>query len=152
MGYWDGMPQDDLESIRQHYEAYNRQDLQATLAPLHEDIEIDLSATVMPETLLQGHAQVAAVFKGQWETDGAVEQRPKEFIELDDGRVVVPLQCWGKRDAATEPELWMDLADVWTMREGKGARIEVYPDKESALAALERERQATDVESAASRE
>jgi ketosteroid isomerase-like protein len=142
---WGGMPHDDLESIRQHYEAYNRQDLQATLAPLHEDIEIDLSATVMPETLLQGHAQVAAVFKEQWETGGAVggavEQRPKEFIELDDGRVVVPLQCWGKQDAATELELWMDLADVWTMRDGKGARIEVYPDKESALAALERERQ-----------
>ena len=88
---------------------------------------------------MQGHAQVAAVFKEQWETGGAVEQRPKEFIELDDGRVVVPLQCWGKQDAATELELWMDLADVWTMRDGKGARIEVYPDKESALAALEPE-------------
>ncbi len=129
------MSQENVEIIRQHYEAYNRQDLQATLAPLHEDIEIDLSATVMPETILQGHAQVGAVFKDQWETNAAVEQRPTEFIELDDGRVLVPVQCWGKVHG-TEFDLWMDLADVWTMRGGKGVRIEVYPDKESALEAV----------------
>jgi ketosteroid isomerase-like protein len=141
------MSRDNLEIIRQHYEAYNRQDLQATLAPLHEDVEIDLSATVMPETVLQGHDQVGAVFREQWETSGAVEQRPKEFIELDESHVLVPLQCWGKGQA-TELELWMDLADVWTMRDGKGARIEVYPDKASALEALWRRRQTTPRENA----
>jgi ketosteroid isomerase-like protein len=129
------MSRENVEIVRQHYEAYNRQDLKATLAPLHEDIEIDLSATVMPETILRGHAQVGAVFTEQWATSGEVEQRPKEFIELDEDHVLVPLQCWGK-GAGTDFEMWMDLADVWTMRDGKGARIEVYPDKSSALEAV----------------
>jgi ketosteroid isomerase-like protein len=125
----------NVEVIRSHYEAYNRQDLEATLAPLHDDIEIDLSATVMPETILRGHKQVGAVFTEQWKTSGEVEQRPQEFIELDKDRVLVPLRCWGKVDEVTDFELWMELADIWTMREGKGARIDVYPDKGSALEA-----------------
>jgi ketosteroid isomerase-like protein len=129
------MSQKNIEVARRHYEAYNRQDLQATLDPLHKDIEIDLSATAMPETILRGHDQVAAVFTEQWKTTGAVEQRPQEFIELDDGRVLVPLQCWGKAGAA-DLELWMELTDVWTMRDGKGERIEVYPDRDSALKAV----------------
>ena len=129
------MSRENVEVARRHYEAYNRQDLQTTLAYLHEDIEIDLSATTMPETILRGHDQVAAVFTEQWETSAAVEQRPQEFIELDDGRVVVPLQCWGKA-GATDFELWMELTDLWTMRDGKGVRIEVYPDRESALEAV----------------
>jgi ketosteroid isomerase-like protein len=129
------MSRENVETIRGHYAAYNRRDLQATLAPLHQDIEIDLSATVMPETVLQGHEQVGAVFKDQWATSGAVEQRPQEFIELDDGRLLVPLQCWGKGQGA-ELEMRMELADVWTMRDGKGARIDVYPDRSSALEAV----------------
>jgi ketosteroid isomerase-like protein len=54
---------------------------------------------------------------------------------LDDRRVLVPLQCWGK-GGATGFELSLELADVWTMRDGKGVRIEVYPDRESALEAV----------------
>ena len=126
------MSRENVGIIRGHYEAYNRQDSAATLAPLHDDIEIDLSATVMPETVLQGHEQVAAVFEEQWATSATVEQRPQKFIELDDGRVLVAPQCWGEGQGA-EFEMQMELADVWTMRDGKGARIEVYGDKISAL-------------------
>ena len=128
------MSQENIDLVRSHYEAYNRQDLEATLAPLHDDIEIDLSATAIPETETSGTRPVAAVFTDQWKTSGAIEQRPQEFVELDEDHILVPLQCWGMIDG-TELELWMELVDIWTLRDGKAARIDVYPDKGSALEA-----------------
>ena len=126
------MSRENVEVIKRHYDAYNRQDMDGALAPLDPDIEIDLSTTEMPETSLRGHAQVRSVFAEQW-ISGAVQQDPQEFIEVGDGRVVVPLNC---RSSGPVTEIRMPLCDVWTLRGGRGVRIEVYPDKASALEAV----------------
>ena len=59
----------------------------------------------------------------------------EEFIDVG-GRVVVPMRLRA-RGRGTGLDGEQDLVMVWTLRDGKAVRMDPYPTKEAALAALE---------------
>jgi ketosteroid isomerase-like protein len=57
-----------------------------------------------------------------------------EFIDSGD-RVVTLQHSWGRLHGSTQ-EVTMDLATLWTIRDGKIARWEIYPSHSRALKAV----------------
>ena len=60
---------------------------------------------------------------------------PLEYIDAGD-RLVVPYR-FGGRARYTGLEVEFSFVHVFTLREGRSVRIDVYPDKPAAFAALE---------------
>ncbi|HTQ67473.1 MAG TPA: nuclear transport factor 2 family protein [Solirubrobacteraceae bacterium] len=57
-----------------------------------------------------------------------------EFIDCGD-RVLTLQHSWGRLDGSTQ-EVTVDLATLWTVRDGKVARWEIYPSHAAALEAV----------------
>ena len=98
----------------------------------------------MPEPqVYHGHDGVRrqqAAFQDAWES---FRIEPERFEQVGDSLVVV-VRFWG-RGKASGAEVEALLAHVWTLRDGKAIRFEVYVSPERALdeakhGAAERER------------
>ena len=129
------MPQENVEIVRRVYAALNSRD-QETLVHL-ADPEIVIDATRLtfnPGTYvgLEGLRELAAGTDDVWEE---VRFEPLEFIDAGERVVVVErLTGKGKGSGVEVAQTW---GAVWTVRDGRVARMELgFPDREAALAAV----------------
>ena len=141
-------PGPEVEVLRGVYEAFNRRDIDGLLDGFHPEIEIieteDLGYAALLLRVLghrfvvlsggyRGLDEVRRLFETVWEISEWFQAEPQEFIELE-GRIVVPLRLHA-RAKETGHEGEATTAHLWTMRDGKGARLEVYADTEDAIEA-----------------
>jgi ketosteroid isomerase-like protein len=140
-----------VDVLRAIYEAFNRRDIEGLMEGLHPEIEVaeteDLAYAAALLRVLgprfvvlsggyHGPQEVRRLFETVWEISDWFEANPHEFIELD-GQVVVVLRLRARaRETGAEGEA--DTAHLWTMKDGKGKRLEVYAQKAEALRAAER--------------
>jgi ketosteroid isomerase-like protein len=129
------MSQENVETLRQAYEALNRGNVDAVLAVCDSDVECRLPQGGITTGTLRGHQAVRAFLEGYIEAFESFRLEPEQFLEADD-RVVVFLQVLG-RGRGSGLEVNVRPAHVWTMRSGKAIRVEAFPDrtKEAALKA-----------------
>lgn len=143
-----GQPGHDVEVLRRVYEAFNRRDIEALLAGMGPEIEIEETADIGYAALLlrvlgprfvmlSGHytglEEVRRLFETVWEISELFEVEPKEFRAVG-GRVIIPLAMKAKaKETGIEGEAL--TVHLWTMRDGKGARLQVFATVEDALAA-----------------
>lgn len=123
------------ELVRAVYEAINARDYEAGFALLDQGFE-----WIEPEqTLLggnhQGFDEVRQAIEVQLEVWDEFNIEPEEFHEVGD-RVAVPIRQRA-RGGSSGVEVEIRIGHLWTVREGKIIRLEVFPAREDARQAAE---------------
>ena len=137
------MSEEDIENARRSYAAINQAyrsgdptDYLPILEELfHPDAVLE-PAGILPESApVQGWDGVMGFMAEQMKafTDGSMWIEPLEYIDGEDV-MVVPYR-FGGRAAYTGLDVEFTFAHVVFRREGKVTRVDVYPDKDQALAA-----------------
>ncbi len=133
------MSQENVEIVRQLYEAFVARDNESPFAVYHPDIEWDMSRSAIPlpgeERVYHGHDGVRR-FGRAWMQPWEFLDAPPERL-VDAGEQVVALigqtTARGKRSGVeVETQPW---AQVWTLRDGKVVRMRIYPNHAEALQA-----------------
>src|SRR5512133_13441 len=132
------MSEENVELARRGYEAFARGDLDAVLGLLDSHIEVRpggilSTGEIMGEGPYRGHAgflKYAEQWLEPWEEYQLI---PEEFIDAGD-RVVVIYRAVG-RGKGSGIEIESRQAHVWTIRDGKAVRWEIFARREEALRA-----------------
>ena len=126
------MSQENVELVRRSYEAYALGDIEGALAAI--DPQVEVHDQDIPDA--DGYRGHEGMFRWQADWDSSWESwrwEPEEFIDAGD-RVVAVLRVYAKgRGSGVEIER-LDGA-VWTVRNGKGIRLDYYGSKAEALEA-----------------
>ncbi|MGA9636112.1 MAG: nuclear transport factor 2 family protein [Solirubrobacterales bacterium] len=128
------MSEENVEIVREGYERF------VATGELAPDLATDDFAWDMsnfhgwPEQQVYEGTDGVAAFLSEWV--GAFEDWELELEALHDAgdRVVALVHQRGKSKEAGMP-VEMSFAQVWTLRDGKQARMEMYSDRDEALAA-----------------
>jgi ketosteroid isomerase-like protein len=134
-----GMSQADLETLRSEYEAMSRQDWPAVFRTAHPDFELTTPERSALAGTFHGRdtaRQLIIDFFGPFEE---VHAEPEEFFERGD-RIVVFFRL-RSRPKGSSAAVEIRAAHLWTMREGRAARLEIFPEPEKALEAAARQEQ-----------
>ncbi len=123
----------NLTLVQELYEAFARRDVPAVLARLHPEVELQQTALVPWGGHYRGHAGAREFFGRVVATiDSAVSI--ERFIDADDHVAAVGRT----RGRTRERGVAFDLAvvHVWTVRDGRITRLEVYIDTPAMQEAL----------------
>ena len=132
------MSQSEIEAIKAHYEAISRQDWAAVFRDAHPDFDFRPPARGLidagPVRGPDGARKAMADFFSPYEE---VTIEPVEFHERGDRIVVYFLLRTRPHGSSKTVEL--QAGHLWTMRDGRAAGLEIFPEREKALEAAERE-------------
>ena len=131
------MSEENVEIVRQVYDAVARRDPAGVLALYDEEIEID--ATRLPEArlvergIIRGHDGLRRVTRSWDEAWASAEDRCEELIDAGEHVIsVVARQGIGR---ASGLRVDTQRAGVWTVRDRKVVRTVWFPTKAEALQA-----------------
>jgi ketosteroid isomerase-like protein len=128
------MSQENVETVRAMYDAFNRGDAEAARAPLHPDVELHQEADT-PDTGsyygLEAFRRGFARWLTAWE---GFRFDVEELIDAGDS-VVMRVRLSG-RAKASGVELEHRLYHVWDFEDGRGRRVRVLRDRTEALEAV----------------
>src|SRR6476619_3663566 len=123
------MSQEDRETLRLVYEAYNRGDWTGALSRMDRDIEWKTTRTGRH----RGHEEVRRFMEDMREPFEEVMVEPDEWFDHGD-RIVVFLRIRA-RPRGSHAIAENRVGHLWTMRDGKAIRCETFPRREEALEA-----------------
>jgi ketosteroid isomerase-like protein len=128
------VPQENVETVRRMYAAFNGGDEEALVNLADPEIVIDASRlTFNPDVYvgMQGLRDISAGMNEVWEE---IRFEVVDFVEMGE-RVVVVERLIGK-GRGSGIEVAQSWGAIWTVRDGRVTRIELgYADREAALAA-----------------
>ena len=124
------MSRENVEVVRRLFDAIHRRDYESASGLLHEEV------TWQPFFTVESHLHVGkdAVREG-WERNvEAMDARPEadEYIPVGDDRVVVRLRFLAL-GTTSGLALEAPAGQIYTVRQGKIARLETYRSHEEAL-------------------
>jgi ketosteroid isomerase-like protein len=128
------MSRENVEAARRGFEALERGGVEAFLEFIDPEFETTTppDLTVEPATY-RGRDGLRRYFESFYEIMEEVRFEPEEFIDAGE-QVVIPARLVA-RGRDTGIEAVQQLVMVWTIRNGKGLRVETYATREEALAA-----------------
>jgi ketosteroid isomerase-like protein len=127
------MSRADIEALRAVYEAVSSGDWDAALRDAGPDFELKTPDQNPIAGTYRGREAIRAFFAELWAAFEEVSVQPGEFLELDD-RILVSL-LMQLRPSDSHAKVEMRITHLWTMRDGKPARCEVFLRREQALEA-----------------
>jgi ketosteroid isomerase-like protein len=126
--------EENVELVRQGFEAMREGDVDAVLPFIHPDFEATTPPALAAEPdTYRGVDGVRRYFESFYEAMDRVTFEPKDFVQVGE-RVVVPLTLRA-RGRTTRIETAQDIVLIWDVKDGKAIRIEVYATLEEAMAA-----------------
>ncbi len=130
------MSQENVELVRQIWEAADRRDTATVLSLYDPEVELDL--TGFPEEAREGasysgHEGLQRLFEEWRETWNSAESNLVELIEA--GERVVGVYTYRGRGRASGVPIERTFAAVWTIRDAKAVRVEWFVGRGQALAA-----------------
>ena len=137
------MSEENVAIVRRIFEAAARRDNSATLPLYAADVEWDISHAPARELIAgshiyHGHEGLAHFFAEWYEAWENVDSDYEELI--DAGDQVVSVETTRGRGRRSGAEVNIPHAAVWTIRDGKVARVVWYATRGEALAAAGVER------------
>lgn len=135
------MSRENVEIVRQVYDAVARRDTAAVLALYDPQVEWDYSRGGVEAMLggrYQGHEGLRRWFRDWYEVFENVEHDFEELI--DAGEHVIAIASTRGRGRASGAEVEMHHIGVWTIREGRITRVAWFPTREEAFEAVRRSR------------
>ena len=133
-----GVFQEDVERLRDAYEAFNERGVEAILERLAPGFQVkDRESSPDRGETRFGREGIKQLFDSYMEAFDALRLEPEEFIDAGD-HVIVSLhqRIRGKGSGA---EVTGHIAHVWTMIDGQVLRLRIFGDKDKALDALRAE-------------
>jgi ketosteroid isomerase-like protein len=131
------MSKENVEIVRRVYEASARRDKDAVLALYDPEVEIDVTRGAVGEvagrTVHRGHEGLRTFFRGWYEVWESAEADLGEL--LDAGENVVSTETTRARGRGSGAEVNMTQHGVWTIRDGKIARVVWFTTRDEALEA-----------------
>lgn len=127
------MASENVELLKQGYEAFNRGDIDAAFELLDPEIEWVTDARVPFAGTYRGHDELRALIRDQQEVFGEVSWEPLEFFDAGDQVVVFVRQR--ARGQASGAEVEITVGHLWTIRHGKAVRWQGFPEREKSLEA-----------------
>jgi ketosteroid isomerase-like protein len=127
------MSQADIETLRVGYEAFSRGDWDAAARFAHPDFELQTADRVVNPGTYRGIEQVRRFFEDLLDPFEEMVVEPEEFFERGDQIAVFVLARF--RPTGSSAVVENRIGHLWTMREGKASRLEVFPRREDALEA-----------------
>jgi ketosteroid isomerase-like protein len=129
--------QEDVETLRGAYEAFNERGVEAILEHLASGFQVrDRESSPDRETRF-GREGIKDLFASYMEAFDALRLEPEEFIDAD-GKVLVSLHQLA-RGKGSGARVVSRVAHLWTMEGGAAAQLRIFADKETALEALRAE-------------
>jgi ketosteroid isomerase-like protein len=132
------MSQENVEIVRQVYEASARRDPEAVLSLYDPDVEWDMSRHPMSQVfenlgVRHGHEGLRAWFRDWYEVFDDFEHHCEELINAGEHVVSVGIDTGRGRGSGIAVE--RRIAGVWTIRNGKIVRVAWFPTRAEALEA-----------------
>ncbi len=124
---------EDIAVIRRLYEAFARRDADAMGALIHDDAELRSALATIEGRVYRGMAGVSAYID---DIDAHFDEwhiEDEHFEHGSEARVFLRYRVRGRGRGSQIP-LESGFAAVWTLREGKVARGEIYRDLDRARA------------------
>ena len=128
------MSQADIETLRAGYNAFNSGDWDSLFAYAHPDIELKPADRAMTSEVIRGSDAIKEFFQELFMPFETVVVKPQRFFEEGD-RIAVILQTQFRPHGSTAM-VENRVGHLWTTRDGKFVRLEVFPERERALEAL----------------
>jgi ketosteroid isomerase-like protein len=129
------MSRENEQIVRQAFEAFNSEDIERILALTHADFEAvvppELSAE--PDTY-RGHDGIRRYFESFQFAMAEIRFQPQRFWEV--GQSVVVVATVRARGRQTGIPVEQQLAQVWTIRDGKAIGARTYVSLAEALGAV----------------
>jgi uncharacterized protein len=125
---------DDVEILREAYDALNHGDIPGTVEILDPDAEWHEHSDLPEADNYRGRETIRAFLENFLESWDVFRQEVEELIPSD-GRVLILLHMVGQ-GKGSGIRVEARYAHVWTMRNGRGVRVDAYNDRESAMEAL----------------
>jgi uncharacterized protein len=129
------MSRENVEVVRRVAEAFTRGDMASVVGAVDPSIEWDLSrAATWPEQRVYRGFEAVLEFFGEW--SGSWEDYRFEVEEIVDAgeKVLVVVRDEG-RSRATGITLERRRGEVWTLRDGKVVRIDLFDNRAEAVEA-----------------
>ena len=128
------MSQENVEIVRQAYEAFNVRDLDALADLTEPDWVMDWSRSIGPQRgVYQGRSGVEEWIAAISEAFESFEILPLEYVGAGD-RIVVPTQVKG-RGRGSGVVVDAEGVTLWELERGKVARLTLYGTRQEALEA-----------------
>jgi uncharacterized protein len=129
------MSREDVELVRRMYVAFATQGREAAVEYLHPDIEWLPPADAPTAGTYRGLDQVRAQLEDWTEQFSGYAWEPHDFSSAPGGRVVVVGQQHGT-GVVSGADVQEAAVHVWTVRDGRAIRLEMYHSRAAALQAL----------------
>jgi ketosteroid isomerase-like protein len=129
-----------IELVRGGFEAFTVGDLQAVLALLHDDVEVHAAPGLVNAGTHRGH-QGYLTWVTEWlEAWESFEAEPTRVEPIGDRHVLVDVRQTA-RGAGSGVEVEMIAFWAFEVANESVTRMHLYPEREQAVAAIERWRQ-----------
>ena len=128
------MSEENVETVRRGYEAFNRGDIDAWLEYFHPDVEVHDLPTIPDAPVRHGHDDLrkwVEMMQDVWSEESYYE--PERFTTAGD-LVIVAVRAHGSGRGSGVP-IEISFFTVFEMRDGKIQRLWSYFDEEKALEA-----------------
>jgi ketosteroid isomerase-like protein len=125
---------DDIETLRGGYEAFNRGETESLFEAADPDIEFVPADRAANAGIVRGSEAIGQFFEDLFEPFEEVDVQPQKFFESDDRIAVILRARFRPRGSSAVVE--NRIGHVWTFRDGKALRLEIYPEREKALEAI----------------
>jgi uncharacterized protein len=122
----------DVEQMRVAYGAIGRGDTEAVMAMIHPEVEVRDRPEIPDPRTYHGYDGVRAALAATFDFFEMVEFEPEQFIQFGD-RVVIVIRMSGRGKESGVP-VEDRIAHLWTMRDGRAWRLQVYSDPDQAIA------------------
>ena len=130
------MSQAEIDTLRIGYEAISRGDWDAALRFADPDLELQTADRVVNPGTYRGAQEVRRFFEDLFSPFEEVVVEPEEFFERGDQIAVFVVTRL--RPAGSTAVVENRIGHLWTIRDGKAARLQVFPRREDALEAAGR--------------
>jgi uncharacterized protein len=126
--------QENVETVRRLYRAVNSVGLQAVVEFAHPDMEAVLPPYWPDASTVRGVGLIQEVARQWVETFESFEVDPERFLDAGPDRVIAYVRDRG-RIKGSDAEIDTRFVHLWTLKEGKIVRWEVFADEGQALEA-----------------
>jgi ketosteroid isomerase-like protein len=129
------MSGENVEVVRRVYDAARRRDSEAVLALY--DPEVELDNTLMIGSMggfYRGHDGLRSLFREWNEAWESIDYQLDDLTDAGGDQVVSVVTRHG-RGRASGAEVEIQVALLWTIRDGKVTRVVWFPTREDALTA-----------------
>ena len=131
--YSEPMSQESLEALRAEYAAMSQRDWNAVLRTAHPDFELKVPGGGLDVEIISGVEKARRAFEEFFSPFDAVSVEPEAFFE-GKGRIVVYF-LQRARPVGSSAFVERRAAHLWTMRDGRAAKLEIFPERVQALEA-----------------